>query len=103
MQALDGSIKEDALTQEEVVATAKTMQVAMSPIRLRIMFALREGELSPAQYTKTLNGGPPLTNLSYHFRTLRDSKLIRLKKWRKVRGAIEHIYELTENGKEVLK
>jgi hypothetical protein len=91
------------MTQEEVVATAKAMQVAMSPVRLRILFALREGELSPVQYTKTLDDGPPLTNLSYHFRTLRDSKLIRLKQWKKVRGAIEHIYELTENGREVLK
>jgi DNA-binding transcriptional ArsR family regulator len=67
------------------------------PARGQILRLLREhGELSPSAAAGKVDG-VSLGSLSYHFRHLRKLGLIEVCKRIPRRGAIEHVYRLTES------
>jgi DNA-binding transcriptional ArsR family regulator len=69
--------------------------------RLRIVARLHtDGRSSPSEMADDLD--EPLGNISYHVRQLLKGKLIALVDEQPRRGAVEHYYELTERGRQVL-
>lgn len=66
------------------------------PTRGRILRLLREhGELSPGRASCLLE--QPLGTVSYHFRSLAKLGLVELCETIPRRGALEHVYRLTES------
>jgi DNA-binding transcriptional ArsR family regulator len=81
-----------ALSEDPAWAKARA-----HPARGDILRLLREhGELSPAAAVAKLDG-VSLGTLSYHFRYLRKLGLIELSKTIPRRGALQHVYRLTES------
>jgi predicted ArsR family transcriptional regulator len=67
------------------------------PARVAILQALaRHGSASPSDAAGA--AGVSLGTCSYHMRALMSLGVIRLRSTRAVRGAVEHIYELTTEG-----
>lgn len=62
---------------------------------------MSEGTLSPVQATARIEGSK-LGTVAHHFRALHAAGLIRPTSTRARRGAVEHFYALTDDGKELL-
>ena len=60
------------------------------PLRVRLLSALSERELSPVLLARELGASLPTT--AYHVRRLRQLGLVELVRTRRRRGAVEHIY-----------
>lgn len=63
------------------------------PLRVRILAALYERTASPNEISKEFKEG--LSQISYHFKVLKDCKCIRMVKTEPRRGAVEHFYITT--------
>jgi predicted ArsR family transcriptional regulator len=76
---------------------------AMShPARAAILLTVaRDGRASPTDAAGAT--AVPLATCSYHMRLLVELGAIRLRATRPVRGAVEHIYELTDDGKAAVR
>jgi predicted ArsR family transcriptional regulator len=76
---------------------------AMShPARAAILLTVaRDGSASPTDAAEAT--AVPLATCSYHMRLLVELGAIRLRTTRPVRGAVEHIYELTADGKVAVR
>jgi predicted ArsR family transcriptional regulator len=76
---------------------------AMShPARAAILLTVaRDGRASPTDAAEAT--AVPLATCSYHMRSLVELGAIRLRATRPVRGAVEHIYELTNDGKAAVR
>lgn len=86
-----------------VVKASELLKAASHPLRIRILMQLEHahGEaMTPRDVAKALD--VQLENLSYHVRTLRDDKFIKLGRKKMVKGAIAHPYTLTDRGRALL-
>lgn len=72
------------------------------PLRWQILTAMRAApqQLSPNALQARLD--QPLGNVSYHVRILADHGLIECVRTEPRRGALEHFYEITAEGKDFL-
>lgn len=71
--------------------------------RLQIVALMADGkERSPKMLTAFL-AGPQMGKVSYHVRFLRDHNLLRESRVEPRRGALEHFYVITEEGKRMKK
>ena len=72
------------------------------PARIGILRTLREvGQTSPSAVAAQAKESLP--TLAYHMRELRTVGLIRQSGTRPARGAVEHFYELTSEGKAAVR
>ena len=60
------------------------------PIRLELLGILSYRDISPAKFAE--HRGEPISNVSYHFRTLEELGCIEIARTKPSRGSIEHIY-----------
>jgi DNA-binding transcriptional ArsR family regulator len=67
------------------------------PLRVRILEVVNERPISPAAFTRELDG-PPLSRISYHFRVLQKHGCIECIEEVKRRGSMEHIYQGTRRA-----
>jgi DNA-binding transcriptional ArsR family regulator len=76
------------------------MRAAAHPIRVRVLAALAQREMSPVELSRTL-GRPDwsLGVIAYHVRLLAAHGLIELESTIQRRGAIEHRYVATPEGR----
>lgn len=71
------------------------------PERVRFLSNLATAvELSPRAFSERT--GVPLGTASYHVRVLRGAGLIEQTRSEPKRGAVEHVYALTESGRAAL-
>ena len=75
------------------------------PERVRILvFLLGRPNTSPTYYWRLLDReGPSMNMVSHHFVHLRKKNLIEETDFRRVRGAVEHFYSVTERGAQLAK
>src|SRR3954463_8541673 len=74
------------------------------PTRLRILAALNgEGAMSPSQLTRRIATSAGLANVAYHTRELAALGLLTPAGSRPARGALEHFYRLSANGRELIE
>jgi DNA-binding transcriptional ArsR family regulator len=74
------------------------------PTRLQILAALQgEPVLSPTQLLDRIEPRPGLANVAYHTRELAALGLLRPAGQRAARGALEHFYRLSPNGRELIE
>ena len=72
-------------------------KVMSHPARVAILRALvRQGSASPSDAAR--QASVDLRTCSYHMRTLTHLGVVRLSSTTRVRGAVEHFYELTRDG-----
>src|SRR5687767_10980570 len=70
--------------------------------RIAILKALsEESRLSPSE--TAARAGLPLGNVSYHYRELLKRELVYLVDTQQRRGALEHFYALSPNGRIAIK
>ena len=103
------------------MAKAMTMQQAVRtlghPLRVELLTAYAAGEVSPSDLADTYeivheNGKKPkrrkvkrlgpIGNVSYHTRILSRLGAVKLTRTAPVRGAVEHYYEATDDGRKAL-
>lgn len=60
------------------------------PIRLELLGILSYRDLSPSEFAR--HRGEPVSNLTYHFKTLEELGCIELAHTQPKRGSVEHIY-----------
>lgn len=85
---------------EEVLEALDTLGHAT---RVRILLELAAtdgGRRSPVEFARLT--GRPLGVVAYHVRVLLAAKLVRRAGERRVRGAVEHYYRLTDHGGRVV-
>jgi DNA-binding transcriptional ArsR family regulator len=74
------------------------------PTRLRILDALNGEEvMSPSQLIRRIGDGSGLANVAYHTRELAALGLLTPAGSRPARGALEHFYRLSANGRELIE
>lgn len=74
--------------------TERLLKALGHPMRRAILRVMPEdGRVSPSEMASALD--EPLSNLSYHFRSLDRSPLVELVEETQVRGATQHFYERT--------
>jgi DNA-binding transcriptional ArsR family regulator len=66
------------------------------PLRAEALALIAEGIASPKQIARKL--GVEVSNVAYHVRVLREIGCIELAETRQRRGAIEHLYRVTDQG-----
>lgn len=94
---------------ERVEQVAETLDTVRHPTRMKVLVVLsqekvdrspdaskKEGGLSPNDIRQLT--GVTLGAMAYHVRTLRNKGLVKLRREARVRGAVEHFYELTPAG-----
>jgi DNA-binding PadR family transcriptional regulator len=84
----------------EVLASA--MRAVAHPVRIATLLALTDGELSPIELSRRQD--PPLWSLgtiAYHVRKLASMGLIELSGTIQRRGAIEHRYAASRDGRRL--
>jgi DNA-binding transcriptional ArsR family regulator len=81
--------------QDDVVAIAKALS---HPIRIEIMEAIGDGNLSPVRFAKD-HGHQAFASVSYHFTALLDFGVLTLVAQHPRRGAVEHVYAASNRGK----
>lgn len=100
LEALIEDARRRELSSKEIAAAILALSEDPAwahPARGHILRLLREhGELSPAAAVGKLDG-VSLGTLSYHFRYLRKLGLIELSQTIPRRGALQHVYRLTES------
>jgi len=74
------------------------------PTRLRILEALHgEHAMSPSQLIRRMGDGAGLANVAYHTRELAALGLLTPAGSRPARGALEHFYRLSANGRKLIE
>ena len=74
------------------------------PTRLRILAALNgEGALSPSQIIRRIDTSAGLANVAYHTRELAALGLLTPAGSRPARGALEHFYRLSADGRRLIE
>jgi DNA-binding transcriptional ArsR family regulator len=74
------------------------------PTRLRILEALNGQEaMSPSQLIRRMDDSGGLANVAYHTRELAALGLLTPAGSRPARGALEHFYTLSPNGRELIE
>lgn len=68
----------------------KLLKGLAHPVRLELLGILSYRDLSPKTFARMRR--EPVSNLSYHFRTLEELGCIELARERPIRGSVEHIY-----------
>ena len=92
---------EAAVASKREATTAS--EVLRHPIRVRILEALNQLDMSPVQFLNSgMARGVPglkgkdqdaaLSHIAYHFRVLAKAGCIEISQTRQVRGSVEHIY-----------
>lgn len=77
-------------------------RVLSHPARVAILFSLeRKGTISPTEAAEAQDLS--VGTSAYHMRTLTTLGLVRVKATRPVRGAVEHFYELTPDGRVAVR
>lgn len=77
-------------------------KIMSHPSRISILHALSQsGSASPSEVAAaaSVSLGP----YAYHMRTLRALGVVRLQRTKRVRGATEHFYELTSDGRKAIQ
>lgn len=73
------------------------------PLRIEVLKVLStETTASPSGLIGTMGAGTKLPNVAYHVRQLHAAGLIHPVRTEPRRGAVEHFYELTADGKGVI-
>jgi DNA-binding transcriptional ArsR family regulator len=75
------------------IADPAVIKALSHPLRAEILGVLEEREASPVELARELD--QPVSNVSYHVRTLAQLGLIKLIRETPRRGAVEHHYEAT--------
>lgn len=89
---------------DETTRMLAALEEVRHPLRLRVMIALSAPpSKSPTALLHLMPEGTNLGSLAYHVRALDKQGLIRETKEVRVRGAIEHFYALTADGKRLLR
>ncbi|HEV3229401.1 MAG TPA: helix-turn-helix domain-containing protein [Solirubrobacteraceae bacterium] len=70
------------------------------PTRIAVLQALVKGRTSPSNVASAASAS--IEVVAYHVRELQSAGLIAVAATQPVRGAVEHFYELTEDGRAVL-
>lgn len=83
-------MKNSEIRIEEDAEHIQLLKALAHPIRLDLMGVLSYGAISPKKFSEHRN--EPISNLTYHFRTLEEMGFIELVQTRPVRGSVEHIY-----------
>ena len=86
--------------QPSADALARAVKALGHPLRVRALKAFGEATYSPNQLSELLN--EPLSNVSYHVRTLVDYGTIELVDTAQRRGATEHFYRANELGRRLI-
>lgn len=71
------------------------------PVRIQILALLANNTMSPSDLSRQID--TTLGTVSYHVRTLKDAKALKLVRKGRVRGAIEHFYTMRDTAKEPIK
>jgi DNA-binding transcriptional ArsR family regulator len=88
----------------EVERVAESFRALAHPTRLRILDALRDGEaLSPSRLRRRAELKIALGTVSHHMRELRELGMVAPAGTRAVRGAVEHFYKLSPQGRRLLE
>lgn len=72
------------------------------PLRRQVLTHISEKEAAQSPSNMAGELGQPLGNVSYHVRQLADTGLLKITKRMTRRGAVEHFYDLTPRGKELV-
>lgn len=84
----------------EIVRVAASMQAIAHPIRVSALLALADSELSPVELSRSFEHREwTLGVIAYHVRALAKAGLIELAQTIQRRGAVEHRYSLTPDGR----
>ena len=98
-----GELRRHRRDAQIVTFVASALRRAGNESRLVLLTEFAEnGELSPAALTRKLKATwakSELKNVARHVDALAGAGLVRQTRTRKVRGATEHFYELTELGR----
>ena len=91
-----------ALTRRQKNLAVKLSVALKNPLRLDFLEQLEgEGKLTPVAFSRS--SGLPLSNVSFHVKTLREAGIVAEAETFQVRGSLAHSYELTPLGQMVLK
>jgi DNA-binding transcriptional ArsR family regulator len=89
---------------KEVDRIAASFRALAHPTRLRILDALRDFDrLSPSEVRRRAELKIALGTVSHHMRELRAHGLVAPAGTRAVRGALEHFYKLSPQGRRLLE
>jgi DNA-binding transcriptional ArsR family regulator len=91
------NISHSTIHHEEI---ARTLSALAHPTRVRALLAFCDADLSPVALYRML-GDPSLSlgTVAYHVRELASAGLLELRETIQRRGAIEHRYGITSQGK----
>src|SRR3954452_20013981 len=94
-------LPDDPVRRAEVPGASRALG---HPTRLRILEALNGPEaMSPSQLIRRLGDSAGLANVAYHTRELAALGLLTPAGSRPARGALEHFYRLSANGRELIE
>lgn len=91
----------------DVEATLRRLASLMAafghPYRMKILVSMYFSgrPRSPVELSDELSAR--LGTIAYHVRTLHDKELVELAGERRVRGAVQHFYALTDKGRAIVK
>lgn len=91
--ATETSAARERRRQAHELIDSRLVRACSHPLRVRIMVELERAPMSPAEYHVQFGG--ELEKIAYHFRVLKKCECARIIDERPVRGAVEHIYEIT--------
>jgi DNA-binding transcriptional ArsR family regulator len=83
-------VKQADIRIEADAEYVQLLKALAHPVRLDLMAILSYREISPKEFADHRN--EPISNLSYHFRILRELGYIEVVSTKRVRGATEHTY-----------
>jgi DNA-binding transcriptional ArsR family regulator len=90
----------DRASDQDLGRLASLLRAGSHPMRLRVLARFEAGDRSPAEVARSLGTGLPA--IGYHVHRLADAGLLREDGARPVRGAVEHFYSPTAEGKKLL-
>lgn len=89
---------------EELERVAMAFRALAHPVRLQILEALRSTDvLSPKQLAQVVEPTLSLGTISHHTRELHTFGLLAPAGTEAVRGALRHLYRLSERGRSLLE
>lgn len=98
-------MSDGALSVAEYKRAAELLMAAAHPTRLRIISELSSARiaLSPTMLTARLSCGATLGDVAYHVRQLHAAGVIDEVDRKRRRGAWEHFYRLTDDGRTIAR
>jgi DNA-binding transcriptional ArsR family regulator len=94
------SAQSTAKHSAEAKRVSAVMRAASHPVRVTALAAFSKGELSPVELSRALGHSDwTLGVIAYHVRVLAANGLIELAGTIQRRGAVEHVYALTRQGR----